>query len=217
VTLVVGGWNLLNLFIVGCALGVVSERREMQRTRRIPIQRGCEFLRNGEWVPGTIMDVSVHGARIQLVEGFPDDSAGPIAAAVRFKPYTALDSNELPLTIQNIGRNERGPFVGCRFAIAEPVHYRLVADLVFANADQWTAIQKAKRVNIGLLRGTLWFYGTALFQTARGIGYFIRSFKKKEPQADVQALIQLAERMREQEGAADKRTTNGERRAGKAA
>ena len=36
VTIVVGGWNLLNLLLAGCALGVVSERGERQASRRVP-------------------------------------------------------------------------------------------------------------------------------------------------------------------------------------
>ena len=35
VTLVVGGWNLLNLIFAGCALGVVSERGQRAATRRV--------------------------------------------------------------------------------------------------------------------------------------------------------------------------------------
>ncbi|WP_323015568.1 UDP-forming cellulose synthase catalytic subunit, partial [Devosia sp.] len=33
VTMVVGGWNILNLILAGCALGVVSERRESRSSR----------------------------------------------------------------------------------------------------------------------------------------------------------------------------------------
>lgn len=42
VTLVVGGWNLLNLIFAGCALGVVSERGEKSASRRITVKRRCE-------------------------------------------------------------------------------------------------------------------------------------------------------------------------------
>ncbi|MCW5715572.1 MAG: UDP-forming cellulose synthase catalytic subunit [Bauldia sp.] len=218
VTLVVGGWNLLNLMIVGCALGVVSERSERQRTRRIPIQRRAEFFFNNEWRPATIADVSVHGARIQVVGVDDSELRGIVEGAVRFTPYSELSTNVLPLTVQNISRDDKGIALGCRFAIAEPVHYRLVADLVFANSERWTAMQKARRINIGLFRGTLWFYWTALFQTGRGLGYLVRAIGK-QPEPDVTRLIQLAERMRQEDqkpgaGAAPVAAGNGGTRAG---
>ncbi|MCW5697564.1 MAG: UDP-forming cellulose synthase catalytic subunit [Bauldia sp.] len=200
VTVVVGGWNLLNLILVGCALGVVSERRERQRTRRITVQRRCEFLFGGEWIPATIEDVSVHGARIKLAgEGAMPTIEGPVDGAIRFTPYTPLPVTELPLTIQNIGRDEKGPFIGCRFRVDEPAHYRLVADLVFANSERWTSFQKARRVNIGLVRGTIWFYGVALYQTGRGLGYLMREIRRRED-PNVKQLILMAQTMREQDG-----------------
>ena len=80
VTLVVGGWNLLNLLMVGCALGVVSERRNPQSTHRVTISRRCDFVHDGEVVPGTIEDVSLGGARIRVVHQAADrirqDDAG---------------------------------------------------------------------------------------------------------------------------------------------
>ena len=63
---VVGGWNLLNLVLAGCALGVVSERGELSATRRVKVTRQCEFGLDEHWYPATIDDVSVYGARINV-------------------------------------------------------------------------------------------------------------------------------------------------------
>ena len=62
VTLVVGGWTLLNLLMAGCALGVVSERGERSSSRRVRVNRRCEFGVGDKWYPASIEDVSVHGA-----------------------------------------------------------------------------------------------------------------------------------------------------------
>ena len=67
--------------------------------------------------------------------------------------------------------------VGCRYAAIEPAHHRLVADLVFANSAQWTQFQLSRRGNPGLMRGTIWFFGLALFQTYRGLVYLVRSLR----------------------------------------
>jgi cellulose synthase (UDP-forming) len=153
-------------------------------------------------MPATIEDVSVYGARIKLAGDGPAPSIeGPVDGAIRFTPYTPLAVTELPLTIQNIGRDEKGAFIGCRFRVDEPAHYRLVADLVFANSERWTSFQKSRRVNIGLVRGTIWFFGVAFFQTGRGLGYLMREVRRKED-PNVKQLILMAQTMRDQEEAA---------------
>ncbi len=115
---------------------------------------------------------------------------------IRFTPHTDLPSHELPLALQNTGRDDGQTFVGCRFVLREPVHYRLVADLVFANSERWTTFQKARRAKVGLLRGTIWFFGVAIYQTARGLGYLIQEVRRKED-PNVEQLIQIAQAMRE--------------------
>jgi cellulose synthase (UDP-forming) len=67
--------------------------------------------------------------------------------------------------------------VGCQYEAISPEHHRLIADLVFANSAQWTQFQLSRRGNPGLLRGTLWFFGLALYQTYRGLVYLTRSLR----------------------------------------
>jgi cellulose synthase (UDP-forming) len=171
VTLVVGAWNLLNLILAGCALGVVSERRERAATRRIRVSRRCELRIGDEWVPASIEDVSVNGARIKVSAS----SAAPFevgsATTLRFKPHWADEARELPVTVRNSAREGGGMNIGCSFDRREPVHHRLVADLVFANAKQWSEFQVSRRRNPGVLIGTLWFFRLAIFQTFRGLAY----------------------------------------------
>jgi cellulose synthase (UDP-forming) len=51
-------------------------------------------------------------------------------------------------------------------------HRKMIADLVFANADQWSDFQRNRHYDIGVLRGTLWFFMVAFYQTGRGLSYF---------------------------------------------
>ena len=64
--------------------------------------------------------------------------------------------------------------IGCRFMPAGAIHYRLIADLIFANSDQWKTFQESRRVNIGIFRGIAWFCTLSLYQTGRGMGYLLR-------------------------------------------
>ncbi len=177
VTLVVGGWNLLNLIFAGCALGVVSEKRERTATRRIRVKRRCEFGREGTWFPGTIEDVSVNGARLKVYRGDALDALAEGPAYLRFETLAGNDTAILPVDIRNSTRSNDGLTIGCRYIRSAPEHHRAVADLVFANADQWTAFQNARRHNPGVLMGTVWFMRLALFQTYRGLIYLFRGMR----------------------------------------
>lgn len=180
VTLVVGGWNLLNLVLAGAALGVVSERGQRAATRRVKVSRRCEFKIGRSWMPATIEDVSVHGVRLQ-VYGQPATPPMDEILTVRFKTHFDGKTHELPLTIRNREGGGEATFFGCRYQPSTTIHHRLIADLMFANSNQWTEFQLSRRGNPGLLRGTVWFFSLAFFQTYRGLVYLSRSLFMNRP------------------------------------
>jgi cellulose synthase (UDP-forming) len=178
VTLVVGGWNLLNLILAGCALGVVSERGDRRSsTRRVKVSRRCDFLLNDTWLRGSIEDVSVNGARVLVYGADAKDFSKENISALRFRSFADGAEGVLPVTIRNINRTPDSVAIGCLYEISEPAHYRLVADLIFANSKQWADFQLSRRGNPGLIIGTLWFLRVAFYQTYRGLAYFVRSFR----------------------------------------
>lgn len=175
VTLVVGGWNLLNIILAGCALGVVSERGERQASRRIKVSRRCDFGIDGRWFTATIEDVSVHGAAVQVfTEGFKDIAIDK-RAVLRFQPFTDMPVCELPINIRHFGGVGDVTSIGCRYMPEKSEDHRLIADLIFASSAQWMQFQTSRRRNPGLIGGTLWFLGLAMYQTARGLSYLMRN------------------------------------------
>lgn len=185
VTLVVGGWNLLNLIMAGCVLGVVSERGERAASRRVKVSRRCEFGVADKWYPATIEDVSAHGARVQVygidASTLPTDTEG----GIRFEPYSGSGVAEtLPVAIRNKEVAGDITIMGCRYLPQVARHHSLVADLIFANSRQWSEFQSARRGNPGLVRGTFWFLWLALYQTSRGMIYFLRSLRGSEAQKE---------------------------------
>jgi len=177
VTLVVGGWNLINLIMAGCALGVVSERGERAATRRVKVSRRCDFEVAGKWLQGTIENVSANGARVLVFGADMEELAKEAKAGIRFKLFADGTEAVLPVTIRNFERTTDSIAVGCLYMPTEAVHHRLVADLIFANSKQWEQFQLSRRGNPGLLRGTFWFLRLAIFQTCRGLVYFWRDMR----------------------------------------
>jgi cellulose synthase (UDP-forming) len=174
VTLVVGLWNILNVLLAGCALGVVSERGEAQPSQRVKSERRCEVTFGDTTIPAVIEDVSANGAGIRLVgpvTGLARDSH----MRIRFTPLSQLDGDPvLPATVRHVESRAGTTSVGVRYIATEAIHYRLVADLLYANSDRWTEFQASRRYNPGLIRGTIWFYALAVKQTVRGLVYLYR-------------------------------------------
>lgn len=171
-TLVTGAWNVLNLIIAGCALGVVSERATRRQSHRVRVERPCRFIMGDEIIDAVMKDVSVGGARVHVPPSAEPKLKKGTSGTLEFQPFSSLPVQHLPMEIRKVGMDDRGLLLGCRFMIEKPEHRRMIADLVFANADQWSEFQKNRHHDIGVLRGTLWFFMVAFYQTGRGLSYF---------------------------------------------
>ena len=192
VTLVVAGWTLLNLIMAGCALGVVSERGERSSSRRVRVNRRCEFGFEDRWYPASIEDVSVHGARLHVFSKTFDPIGVDSRATIRFTPYSGAEEAALEVTVRNTQPSGEITAIGCLYNPQSALDHRLIADLIFANSDQWTQFQLSRRRNPGLIRGTIWFLSVAAYQTSRGLVYFSRSIthKGQKPLQPAKAGIQ---------------------------
>ncbi|MDB5587689.1 MAG: Cellulose synthase catalytic subunit [Devosia sp.] len=184
ITIVVGGWNVFNLIMAGCALGVVSERRETRASRRVDIDRRCEIRGgDGAWTAAVISDVSSGGLAIRLPEGAAGLGRGA-PTAVRFTPLSSSEPSELAVFIRSVSNSGKGVMLGCRFMPERATDYRMIADLLYANSAIWQERQRSRQINIGLIRGTLQFLATSVYQTGRGLGYLLRSSVDRRKDAE---------------------------------
>src|SRR5262249_46342216 len=99
--------------------------------------------------------------------------------SIRFRPYSTGNEETLALVVRNSWTEGDVVAIGCSYVPSSALDHRLIADLIFANSEQWTQFQRARRHNPGLIRGVLWFIGLAIYQTNRGLIYFFRSFVPK--------------------------------------
>lgn len=176
VTLVVGGWNLLNLIIAGCALGVVSERGQKRAfSHRVKVSRRCEFRIGEAWYPGSIEDVSDQGARIRLAGAPADQVAKGMEGEITFDTHTQGLAGSLPLLIRGTSSDRETVTLNCRYDPKAVEHHRLIADLMYANSAQWTEFQLNRRRNPGVVMGTLGFIALAIRATMRGLGFATRA------------------------------------------
>ncbi|WP_051091480.1 UDP-forming cellulose synthase catalytic subunit [Aureimonas ureilytica] len=181
-TLVVGAWNVLNLLIAGCALGVVSERGTPSLSQRISLKRRCEVAFGEAVVAGGIEDVSVSGAAIRIAGAPPAGLGRDAMATLRLKVDRELGGDTIPIKVKGIRREGDATVLGCAFVTQGAHHHRLVADLIFADSGQWQLFQRRRRRNPGLFMGSLWFFAVCFYQTFRGLGYLVRGTgRRPEP------------------------------------
>lgn len=174
ITLVVAGWNILNLIMAGAALGVVAERGERASSRRIKLQRRCEVGIDDQWYTASIENVSVGGAQVHVFSKQIRGLAKGKEASLRFQPHGMTSSETLPIVIRSIEPGGDLTAIGCQYQPAGPLDHRWIADLIFANSRQWSQFQASRRKNPGLVKGSLMFLSMALYQTSRGLVYFFR-------------------------------------------
>ncbi|WP_029619720.1 UDP-forming cellulose synthase catalytic subunit [Pseudorhizobium marinum] len=174
ITLVVTGWNILNLILAGCALGVVAERGERAASRRVRLQRRCEVVVDDRPLAASIEDVSVGGAQVHIFSRQVHGLTRGKTALLRFQPHGMTRMETLPITIRSVEPSGDLTVIGVQYQPAGPLDHRWIADLIFANSRQWSQFQESRRKNPGIVKGSLMFLSMALYQTSRGLAYFVR-------------------------------------------
>jgi cellulose synthase (UDP-forming) len=124
-----------------------------------------------------VENVSVHGMLIHIFEpGLVNVEKGT-TATIRVKPYSEGVPETMGINIVRSAKKDGFISVGSTFSPQQAVDHRLIADLIFASSEQWSEIQRVRRKNPGLIKGTITFMAIAIFQTQRGLYYFFRSLK----------------------------------------
>ncbi|MES0873821.1 UDP-forming cellulose synthase catalytic subunit [Sinimarinibacterium thermocellulolyticum] len=74
------GWTIYNLLIIGCALAVASEQRQVRRAVRVRVRLPALLRRRGSTAvyPVDTLDVSDAGVALSLPEGFAAEPGAPM-------------------------------------------------------------------------------------------------------------------------------------------
>ena len=119
-----------------------------------------------------IENVSANGARIRIPQATAEISRLD-RIQIRIPPLSPLDADPiLPCMVRHAVSSDGSVDIGVRYLATSAVHYQLIADLLYGNSDQWTQMQASRRINPGLLRGTIWFWGLEIKETLRGLSNF---------------------------------------------
>lgn len=188
--LVVGIWNTFNLVIAGLGLGAVSERPERRRRQRMPVIRKAEFIVNEQSFPASIEDVSITGIRIRGIDGqIPVEQCRTgMLGGLRIEPVRKdLPSCELPVVLRRIDYGVGGQAFGLQFLHLQPIHYQIIADLMFTDNSGLSDFRQKRRTGKNVVKGSLEILGSSLHHSWRGLGFALRQLRKADDRSDTPA------------------------------
>ncbi|HEY8384037.1 MAG TPA: UDP-forming cellulose synthase catalytic subunit [Microvirga sp.] len=152
--IIVGLWNAFNLVIASVALGVVCERRERRRMQRVPINlRGVLHLDEGS-LPVVVEDISLGGLKLRPIS---------VSAKIPVRKEVAIslqvDANGQSLgglkgKIVNARADGSARTYGLMFGQLEPVDYKVLAELMYADLTLLRRVRQARQRVRSLLAGT---------------------------------------------------------------
>jgi len=90
VVLMTGAWNLLNFLLLIAAIGVVSEKKEVRKYIRIPLNMECKIITKNGSYEGIIADLSEGGLNMT-----PSDSSVKFEEMFRESPEVELELKDV--------------------------------------------------------------------------------------------------------------------------
>ncbi|WP_245408725.1 UDP-forming cellulose synthase catalytic subunit [Variibacter gotjawalensis] len=170
--LIVGLWNTFNLIIAGAALGVVSERRAVDRHPRLGIERSAALSANGRVVPVIVINVSTGGCGIRPVEGaLPGDIT---KGRLHIVPLgNRVTDESLPVVLRHAQSPETN-YYGFEFDGITNREYNALADLMYGEASALQRFLDHRRSHKNLFAGTFQMLIWGVTEPIRAFSLLIR-------------------------------------------
>jgi cellulose synthase (UDP-forming) len=172
--LIVGLWTSFNAVIAGAALGVVAERRELNRFPRLAIARQGLLTLGSEVRLISIQSVSAGGCTIH----FPENTDPPVGlgestrASLAVLPLEKSITRE-PLTI-NLANAKPGDDMrtySFSFADMTPKSYMTLADVMYGDPEAMFRFVQKRRAQKSLVTGSAQFLMWSLQEPIRAFSY----------------------------------------------
>ena len=184
--LVVGLWNFFNLLTAGAALGVCAERRQLERTPSLAINRRGQLTLGGRAVDVSIERVSAEACTVRLPAAIAPAGAGQnkLAGALSVVPMAgARAAGPLPVTLEGIERDRDAVFARLGFGRLRPQDYVALAGLMYGDAEAMRRFQMRRRRHKDILTGTLQFIWWGLSEPVRALRYALSADARPAPAA----------------------------------
>lgn len=139
VIMVTGMWNLLNFFALLMALGTLLERKQVRVNPRTPAEISARLRLGGIEIPGTIIDLSIGGARFEAAEPIPDDQTlaarGQLLVRDRHKENEVIEMDIF--RIPRAAQNASSQGLGLKFDATDAPAFLKIVSLVHGDSGRW--------------------------------------------------------------------------------
>ncbi|WP_283214533.1 UDP-forming cellulose synthase catalytic subunit [Methylorubrum aminovorans] len=172
--LVVGLWNFFNLLTAGAALGVCAERRQLERTPSLAINRRGQITLGGRAIDVSIERVSAEACTVRLPAALLPTGVGhrTMTGLLTVVPVQgARPAGALPVTLEGIERTKDEAFARLSFGRLRPQDYVALAGLMYGDAEAMRRFQMRRRRHKDILTGTLQFIWWGLSEPVRAVRY----------------------------------------------
>jgi cellulose synthase (UDP-forming) len=176
--LVVGLWSAVNLLVAGVALGVVAERRQVDRYSRLEIDRKGTLTFQDCSIDVAIVSVSAGGCSIQTSEPSALRSAAETHSAGSLTVITLDDRASpapIPVRLVDAGAAVELTRHALTFERLEAEHYFGLAELMYGDGNSIARFLADRRARKTFLQATLQFVAWGFEGPMRALRYWLRS------------------------------------------
>jgi len=148
VILMTTAWNLLNMLLLVAAIGVTSEKKEVRKSIRIPLNADCKIMHKDKVYEGKIIDLSEGGMNVE-----PKDKTIAYEEIFKISPELTIELADVdgkPFTIPstflrsfNWGKKLVFVFEEMEFNIA--LRQKLIL-IIYGNTTKWKEIEDTKPI-----------------------------------------------------------------------
>jgi len=148
VILMTTAWNLLNVLLLVAAIGVTSEKKEVRRSIRIPLNSKCTIILNEEEYAGSITDISEGGINvIPAVEGIEYEKIFTTSPNVVVR-LDDVDGKEFEIPssfLKSFNWGKKLVFVFDHIKDNIVVRQKLI-QIIYGNTTKWKEIEDGKPI-----------------------------------------------------------------------
>jgi cellulose synthase (UDP-forming) len=185
--LVVGLWNLINVIKAGAALGVTAERRQVETTPSLAVDRQAVLTLNGLAIDVRVERVSAERCRLRMDAIVPmrrsDDSSTGSLAIVPLQESQGASGTwpTIPVVLSGSTPVREETLCECRFERLRPQDYFALADLMYGDAEAMTRFQQRRRRHKNLFAGSAQFIWWGVTEPFRALSYALAGLRTRLP------------------------------------
>jgi cellulose synthase (UDP-forming) len=185
---VVGPWAILNFLLTTLALRAVCERRQRRVAPRTALRAPVSLRLAGDPdgpPDASTLDVSTGGVRFVVPAAVARRLSGRLVpgARVLFRPRlteTPDLERDIPCVVRSVQAEADGLVVGASLPTDLGLAEReTMTTLIFGDSEQWLAVRKGSRRDIGLIAGLGYVLWLSVRSLPRTVGDFLREPKRR--------------------------------------